>query len=287
MDKKRGSEMTIEEQMGEVSRKIKEQVEIAEWRMVREIQKAQEAAAKTLSQAKTSHERARDLADRAEESIRERSREEVRGWARALLDDPLTRIIALGTTGLDDPVDVVEVVVLDTAGEALLSERVRPESHVVEEQLDGRETITVRRDPTQISTGAAELHRHTAASLADAQTFAQISPRLREVLAGKRAVVYNAQFVFRVLKQTFARYDLEPVWALRECAMEQYARLKGDWSVEGETYYPVKLPGQDGTPIGNARALLALLREMADTPEPANIERNSEVTEEDFEDLPF
>lgn len=270
-------------------------VEVTEWRMVRELQKAKHAARLAYEEALASHDRAEELVSRAEQAIRERNRAEVAEWARGILDDPDALFLALATTGLEDPIDVVEVVVLGTDGETLLSERVRPAAYVVEETLDG-DAVEIRRDPVEITPGAAGMHGRTAENLADAQTFARIYPRLAEALAGKRAVVYNAEYVGRVLEQTFRRYGLEAVWARRACAMESYSRVAGEWSVDSEEYYPVKLPGQDGTPEGNARALQALLKELADeaNPEPeassgGGGRRGGDVdlNEEDFEDIPF
>lgn len=136
------------------------------------------------------------------------------------------------------------------------------------------------------------MHGHTAENLADAPTFSELYPRLTDVLGGKRAVIYNAAYAGRVLEQTFGRYGLEPVLALRACAMEQYARVEGEWSVESESYYPVKLPGGDGTPGGNARSLLKLLKDLAAVHEPeptggAGSRGDADIDESDFESIPF
>lgn len=251
-------------------------VEATRWRMVRELEKARDAAEETLRYARWGHERAEELATRAEDAIRERNREEVAEWARGVLEDPETVITALGTTGLDDPVDVVEAA-LYQAGEEVFHERVRP--------------------TVEIEEGAAAMHGHTAETLEDAPTFSEIYPRLREVLERKRMIAYNSEYVSRVLAQTFERYGLEPQEAGIECAMKQYARVAGEWSVEAETYRPVALPNADGTPEGNTRALHALLVELAGfvPVSPGSGGRggrrravtDAEPQDDDFDSIPF
>ncbi len=264
-------------------------VEVQEWRTVRELQKAQEAAEAALHEAHRSHERIEYLAERAEKEVRERARREVGAWAARVKGGQEDAVVlTLATTGLDDPVDVVEVVVLGTDGEARLHERVRPVGH------DGD------REPVEIEDGATGMHGHTAESLADAPTFAEVYPRLAAALAGKRVVVYNAEYVLRVLEQTVERYGLEALDTARiEDAMAAYARAEGEWSVESESYYPRKLPDRDGTPLGNARATLALIERLAsehggDTSSGVSADGSGrrggeevDVTDEDYEDIPF
>lgn len=276
-------------------------IEAVRWRGVRELEKARDAAEDTLRQARDSHERSEYLASRAEEAIRDRNREEVGEWARSVLEYPSNVILSLGTTGLDDPIDIVEVVALGADGEAVFEERVRPAGYAVRESLDSV-PVEVRRDPVPVSPGASSMHGHTVASLADAPTFAEIHPRLLQALDGKRVVVYNSAYVLRALGQTVERYRLSPRMHLLgvgveiECAMERYARIEGTWSLEAETYGSVALPGRTGTPTGNARATLELLRELAGERAPVSSGsggrgrrrgEDHDVNSEDFEDVPF
>lgn len=267
-------------------------IEAVRWRMVRELEKSRDAAQDTLRQARDSHERADELAERAEEAIRDENRREVREWARGVLADPKTVVMALATTGLDDPVDVVEVVALDREGETIFSERVRPAA------FEGcGHTAASLADALTFAELYPRMHGHTAASLADAPTFEDLYPRLGEVLKGKWVVFYGAEYFEGVLAQTLDRYDLEMLEIGVECAMAQYARIQGEWSITAETYSSVALPGRDRTPLGNAHALLDLLRELAGerVTESSGAGgrggrrhvEDHDINSEDFEDIPF
>lgn len=258
-------------------------IEAVRWRGVTELRKAREAAKATYS-------RVRELHERAEEAIRLENHREVGEWARDVLKDPEAVILALATTGLHDPVDMVEVVLLGVDGETVLSERVRPGTYGTETitgydesgdpEIEKRET-----DPVEIDEGAARMHGHTAESLADAPTFPELYPRLQEVLGKRRIIVYNEEYISRVISQTTARYGLEPLVVNIECAMSFYSRVEGTWSVADETYYHVPLPGRDGTPHGNARATLELLRSLAGYSSASG--GRDEMDELDFDDVPF
>ena len=262
-------------------------VEAVRWRMVAELGKARDAAEKNAG-------RARELHERAEETIREENRREVGEWARGVLEDPETLVLALATTGLHDPIDVVEVVALGVDGGKIVSERVRPDTYEAEavtgyDDAGDPKIERCETGPVEIEEGASRMHGHTAASLADALTLAELYPRVQKALGGKRAVVYNGEYVSGVLSQTFGRYDLEPLPIEIECAMEFYCRLEGTWSVDRETYYSVKLPGGDGSPAGNARATLKLLRNLAGVIPPGSggSSGSPDEDDEDWEDIPF
>ena len=260
-------------------------IEAIRWRGVTELGKARDAA-------EAAYSRTREIHERAEEAIREENREEVAEWAGEVLKDPSTVVLSLATTGLHDPVDVVEVVALSTDGETVISERVRPARYeadtiVGRDELRNAEIEKREAGPVEVEEGAAGIHGHTSESLADAPTLAEIYPRLREALVEKRIIVYNEEYVSRVLEQTIARYGLESFPTKVECAMTAYARLEGQWSVDRESYYSVKLLGGDGTPLGNARATLELMRSLAGSSSGASSSRDDDIEEEDFEDILF
>ena len=251
-------------------------IEGTRWRGVRELEKSRDAAYETLQQAQDSYDRAEELAARAEKAIREKNREEVGEWAASIFEDERAVILSLATTGLEDPIDIVEVEVLDVAGETVFSERVRPAT------FEGG-------GPIPIDPGATDMHGYIAEDLEDAPTLAEVWPQFREALEDRRVVIYNAEYAGRVLAQTLDRYGLKPPEeGVVGCAMQAYARIAGHWSLEDEVYRPVALPGQDGTPEGNARALHALLRDIAGlVPVPVSSGGNDEITEEDFDSIPF
>lgn len=262
-------------------------IQAIRWRGVTELRKAREAA-------EAAYSRARELHKRAEEAIREENRREVGEWARSLLEDPDVVVLALATTGLHDPVDVAEVVALSTADEEIFRERVRPakfEAETITGYDEAGDPVIERREtgPVEVEEGAAGMHGHTAENLLEAPTFAELYPRLRKFFEGRRAVVYNEEYVQRVLSQTVTRYGLEPLPVKVECAMSAYSRIEGLWSVAEETYYSVKLPNGDGTPRGNARATLKLLRSLAGYSSGSGscADNDYDIDAEDWDDIPF
>lgn len=253
-------------------------VEAQGWRTVRELQKAQEAAASVLREAQDSLERIEYLRERAEKEVREQARREVGAWAAGVKSDTNAVVLTIATTGLEDPVDVVEAVVLGMDGGVRFHERVRPVGH------DGGA-------PVEIEAGATGMHGHTADSLSDAPTFEEVYERLRGALGDGRVIVYNDEYVLRVLTQTVKRYWLEPLVTSKiEDAMVAYVRADGEYSVESESYYPKKLPDANGTPLGNARATLALVEKLA-AEHGGNGSGGKgqplDIDESDWEDIPF
>lgn len=242
--------------------------ETGEWLAVRELEKSARDMRGTLEYVEY-------RAERAERGIRDRARWEARQWAESVLDDPASVVVSIATTGLSEPIDPVEAVVLSAAGETLLHERIRPE--------------------VEIEPEAQEIHGHTAETLADAPAFADVWPRLRKVLDGKRVVAYNAPWLRDVLAGAAERYGLEPPEARWECAMEAYTRTGGTWYVSREEYAPLALPGRGDTPTENASAALEVVRRLAREEDPGQPPPPRESSggvprreaEEDFDDIPF
>lgn len=233
----------------------------AEWRSVHELKKC-------------AHD-ANRRAERLEREIRDRARQEVWEWSRDLLEDEATVALSIATTGLADPVDVVEAVVLGRDGETLLHERIKP--------------------GVRVEGGASEIHGHTAESLDDAPELADVWPRLRETLEGRRVIGYNAEWLADVLADAAERRALEPLDLGAECAMEAYTRVAGAWYVSHEDYASLPLPGRGGSPDHNARAVLDLIGSLARREDPRNPPSprgsggsgHDDREEEAFDNIPF
>lgn len=185
-------------------------------------------------------------------------------WARALLARQDWCILDSETTGLSIWSEVVQLAVIDPAGEVLLDTLVKPVRAI---------------DP-----GASAIHSITAETVADAPGFERVLPRLRHAVRGRTVVVYNADFDTRMLFQSMhlalpdmnalddprhmiaRQSDGQPTrfgaeaW---ECAMLQYAAYVGDYSSYHGNYRYQKLPGGDHTALGDARATLRLIQRMA------------------------
>ena len=165
-------------------------------------------------------------------------------WARKLLARPADSwcILDTETTGLYDA-SVVQVAVLAPTGDVLLDTLVRP--------------------PIPIPADATRIHHITDAMVADAPTFAEVYPRLAEVVNGKRLVIYNVAFDWPLLELECARANLPMLQPRsRSCAMEWYAPYAGEWSDYHGEYRWQRLAG-DHSALGDCRAVLRLLQRVA------------------------
>ncbi len=167
-------------------------------------------------------------------------------WARSLVESGGICVLDSETTGLKNPVQFVEIVIVDAHAKTLFEGTVRPSC--------------------RIEAGAIRVHGHTARSLAGSPPFWEIYPDLLEALWGKRVVVYNASYDRRVwdaaVRSLGARGALSgelPPW---ECAMRRYAAYVGEPSKRGG-YRSQKLPGGDHSALGDALATLRLIEEMS------------------------
>jgi len=167
-------------------------------------------------------------------------------WARSLLSTGEFVVLDSETTGLGTPIDFVEVGVLSSRGEPLFDSLIKPSC--------------------SIEPGASRVHGHTAQSLVAERTFHELYPYLLDVLWATRVVVYNAPYDRRVwdtaVRSLGARGTLAGKLAPWECAMRAFAAYVGEKSKRGG-YKNQKLPGGDHTALGDARATLALIEEMA------------------------
>src|SRR5690349_16036603 len=111
-------------------------------------------------------------------TIRDRELADVRAWACEVLADPSACLLDSETTSLEGY--LVQIAVIDMAGRTLLDTLVNP--------------------CAPISPEAQAIHGITAERVKDAPTFAEIEPRLRELLAGRRVIVYNAPFDIGILR---------------------------------------------------------------------------------------
>ena len=219
---------------------------------------------------------------RAEELERAHRLEPVRGWARAMLDDPDLLLLDSETTGLKGY--LVEIGLIDRDGQQVFHSLVNPQC--------------------PIETGAQEIHGISADEVKNAPTFADIEPQLRELLEYKNVVIYNAGFDIGVLRREVTREtarqlaaagvpdQLPPIEAApdsllamayenatwrgvaglvaerwvsgmrAQCAMEQWAIWCGNWSEYHGSYTWQKLNGGHRA-LDDCRACLALLHQMA------------------------
>jgi len=164
-------------------------------------------------------------------------------WARQMLSNPGKWVVLdTETSGLDNP-EVVQVAVVAPDGREIFVSLVRPKG--------------------EIEPGAIAVHGITLDMVSSAPPFDVIYEHLVGALDGKQIVAYNVEFDQLVLDRECRRHNLPfPVnrWV---CAMEQYAAWYGEWSDYHQDFRWQKLPGGDHSAAGDCRAVLDLMRKMA------------------------
>ena len=152
-------------------------------------------------------------------------------------------ILDTETTGLYDA-GIVQLGIIDRDGSALLDTLLNPEKEIEPE--------------------AQAIHGITAAMVASAPTFAEIYPALAQAVEGKTLIIYNDDFDWNIVRSLCRRHQLKiPKPAEINCAMHLYAQYVGDWSDRHDSFTWQPLPGGDHSALGDCRATLRLLKEMA------------------------
>jgi DNA polymerase-3 subunit epsilon len=181
-------------------------------------------------------------------------------WAKSVLEQPERYVILdTETTGVTSFDEVIQIGVIDPLGTVLLDHLVKP----------------ARKK--QISSEAMAIHRITMAMLANKPLYSQIAGMLESVVRGRTVITYNAEFDRRLLMQSaeFAGGFVPPEpW---ECAMLQYSQFVGDWDTYRNAYRWQKLWGGDHTAVGDCRATLARITEMAEGVTPSVRKDNSRL----------
>lgn len=143
-------------------------------------------------------------------------------------DDPFFALIRSGnfvildteTTGLDDKAEICQIAIIDATGKTLLDTLVKP-------------TLTI---PTQ----ATRIHGITNDMVKTAPNFINVAQAVWDAIEGKTVVVYNADYDFRLLRQSedacepFAKSDWHTI--KRQCAMLKFAEIYGDWDSYHNSY---------------------------------------------------
>lgn len=185
-------------------------------------------------------------------------------WAKSVLDQPDRYVILdTETTGLGTYDEVIQIGVIDPLGSVLLDRLIKPARN------------------THIPREATAIHRITMAMLENMPRYNEIAGMLESVVQGRTIVTYNAEFDRRLLTQSaeFAGAFAPPgPW---ECAMLQYSQFVGNWDRYANAYRWQKLWGGDHTALGDCRATLARIQEMAKGVPPKNnstLNRGKDVT---------
>lgn len=167
-------------------------------------------------------------------------------WARSVLADPgHYAIIDTETTGLGPTAEVIQISIIDTAGNKLFDFLVRP--------------INRKKIPAD----ATRIDGITMKMLEDAPTYPEIAPALIATLQGRNVICYNAEYDGRLLNQTAKKTGAPAFAGQWQCAMLAYARFRGEWDYRKEDYLWHKLPEGDHSALADCQATLKILREIA------------------------
>ncbi len=166
--------------------------------------------------------------------------------ARRLLSlDPV--IIDTETTGLLETDEICELAAVSALGDILVNTLVKP--------------------TCPVSHGARAQHRITDQELSCAPPIDKVIGHLHDVCSGRVVLTYNAEFDFRLLRQSLKAADykiFDASLAAHGCIMLLHdlfnERMKLEVAVER---YGIKVEGKAHRALPDARAALALLQHMA------------------------
>lgn len=128
-------------------------------------------------------------------------------------------VVDTETTGLGCDSQIVEISIINLAGETLLDTLIKPS--------------------IVIPAAATEIHGITNDMVANAPTIEQVAQEVIGITA-KGWIAYNAKFDNRMLRQCLSE-DLYEELAYPECAMQLYAEHAGQWDVRRRKYQWHKL----------------------------------------------
>lgn len=182
-------------------------------------------------------------------------REGAQAWARELLAGEFV-ILDTETTGLSAGYDeIVQIAVIDQAGAILLDAYVN---------VTHPDRLIEKGEPFGMS--ASDVNGITPDMLLNAPAWPQVYFRLLEIIAGRKVIIYNADFDLAMIAGDCARYGIEPPDIDADCAMIAYATYAGEWSGYWKDYKWQPLGGGH-TALEDCRACLATIQEMAEQKE--------------------
>jgi DNA polymerase-3 subunit epsilon len=116
------------------------------------------------------------------------------------------------TTGTDRSSEIVEICIIDNAGNSLFQSLVKP-------------TATIPAQTTQI-------HGITNEMVKNAPPWYNVWPEVEKILSGQPVGIYNKEFDVRMIQQTHAKFRIpwRPAQAGNPfCIMKLYAQFYGEW----------------------------------------------------------
>lgn len=164
-------------------------------------------------------------------------------WARRLLAKPAGKVLILDTETAKLNGEIIELAIIDLDGNTVYNQRFNP--------------------VTNIDPGAYLVHGISHLMLMDEPRFVAEYERVRDILAAAEIVlIYNSPYDARCLDETCELHSVAEIEFKSGCIMRMYAQWFGEMSPRGG-YKWQKLTGGDHSAVGDAKAALELLREMA------------------------
>ncbi|AKG21798.1 3'-5' exonuclease [Calothrix sp. 336/3] len=177
-------------------------------------------------------------------------------WAKEILEKDNWCILDTETTGLGNA-QIVQVGILSCTNS------------------EGWQTLVKPTIP--IEEGAKNVHGIGYDQVASAPYFDEIFIDLLKIIQGRDLVIYNAEFDLSMIRQSLRARGVHiafPTSDRRKCriftnggsihdAMLYYSQWVGDWSEYHGNYKWQKLPYGDHSALGDCKAVLKIIQEMA------------------------
>jgi DNA polymerase III subunit epsilon len=164
-------------------------------------------------------------------------------WARSVVEQSHEYyILDTETTGLDNP-EVIELAVIDLAGQTIVNQRYNPN--------------------TPISTGATDIHGLTNEMLSAKPKWKVGIDCYERVIFRRKLLIYNYTFDYRAIQNTYQIHSIPFDGFSGECVMRWYSQFIGDWDARRRSYRWQKLPGGDHSALGDCIATLEIIKLMA------------------------
>lgn len=169
-------------------------------------------------------------------------------WAQKTLAIPADKwcILDTETTGLDQDAEVIQIGLIDGAGETLIDN-------------------ALCKPSVLIPSDATIIHHITNMMVMNSPSFFEVYRELACLTEGRVVVIYNKAYDLRLIRQSLMRFSAPLPFAPSrvECAMLQYADYVGDWNEYHQNFKWPKLEGGDHSAVGDCLATLEVIRKMA------------------------
>lgn len=142
----------------------------------------------------------------------ENARQEAIQWAQYMLSIETLVVVAFSIMDGESP-EIIEAAVLDQNGKPLLNVLIRP-------------SMAISADTTA-------LYGITNQDVQNAPDFAEVYPVLLNLLQDRPVLAYDANLTEQALIFTASQYQLSPMNAYWQCAMEAFAAFQGEREANG------------------------------------------------------